>query len=100
MPSIPFRWLSERKATRKHTEVLLKSASALSLFAPFGQARGDDAEKILRALSDHLASQRNISLTFDADIEVITPDVQKIQFASSGRVQMSRPDKIRASRTG
>jgi hypothetical protein len=31
---------------------------------------------------------------------VITPALQRIQFASSGRVQLSRPDKLRAARTG
>jgi hypothetical protein len=31
---------------------------------------------------------------------VITPNLQKIQFASSGRVQLSRPDKLRVARTG
>jgi hypothetical protein len=31
---------------------------------------------------------------------VITPDLQKIQFASSGQVSLVRPDKLRANRTG
>jgi hypothetical protein len=60
----------------------------------------DDAAAILKSMSDYLASQKTISLAFDADIEVITPDIQKIQFASSGRILLSRPDKLRATRTG
>ena len=55
---------------------------------------------ILKSMSDYLASQKTISLSFDADIEVITPEIQKIQFASSGHVQLSRPDKIHADRSG
>ncbi len=51
-------------------------------------------------MSDYLASQKTISLSFDSDIEVITPEIQKIQFASSGQVLLSRPDKLRATRTG
>ena len=51
-------------------------------------------------MSDYVGSQKSISATFDSDIEVITPDLQKIQFASSGQVQLSRPDKIRIRRTG
>jgi hypothetical protein len=31
---------------------------------------------------------------------VITSNLQKIQFTSSGQVQLSRPDKLRATRTG
>jgi hypothetical protein len=31
---------------------------------------------------------------------VITPDLQKIQFASSGQLLLSRPDKLRATRIG
>lgn len=63
-------------------------------------ARADDADKILKAMSDYVGSQKSISATFDSDIEIITPDLQKIQFTSSGQVQLSRPDKIRVRRTG
>ncbi len=37
------------------------------------RAQGDDADKILKALSNYLANQKNISLSFESDIEVITP---------------------------
>jgi hypothetical protein len=60
----------------------------------------DDSGKILKAMSDYVASQRVISATFDSDIEAITPDLQKIQFTSSGQLLLSRPDKLRATRTG
>ena len=50
-------------------------------------------------MSDYLASQKTISLSYDSDIEVITPDIEKIQFASSGTVLLSRPDKLSATRT-
>lgn len=63
-------------------------------------AKADDADKILKSMSDYIQSQQGLSLTFDSDIEVITPEIQKIQFASSGTVALARPDKIRASRTG
>jgi hypothetical protein len=60
----------------------------------------DDSDKLLKAMSDYVGAQKSISATFDSDIEVITPELQKIQFASSGQVQLSRPDKIRMRRTG
>lgn len=64
------------------------------------QKAPDDALEILKAMSDYIASQKNISLTYDSDVEVVTPEVEKIQFTSSGKVLISRPDKVRATRTG
>ncbi len=72
-------------------------------FMPRAQAQSDNANNainILKKMSDYMTSQKTLSMTFDADIEVITPDIQKIQFTSSGQVQLSRPDKLHASRTG
>ena len=67
---------------------------------PEARAQGGNADKILKAMSDYVASQKAVSVTFDSDIEVITSSLQKIQFTSSGQVQLSRPDKLRATRTG
>lgn len=64
------------------------------------QSRAQDAEKIVRAMSDYLAGLKAMSLTYDTDIEVITPEIQKLQFASSGQVILSRPNKVRATRVG
>jgi hypothetical protein len=63
-------------------------------------AQAQDASKILKAMSDYVTSQKVLSLAFDADIEVVTSELQKIQFTSSGQVLLSRPDKIRVTRTG
>ena len=75
--------------------VLLSS----SVFVPAATA-GDDAPQILKAMADYLASQKTFSLAFDSDVEVVTPEVEKIQFASSGKMLLSRPDKLRVTRTG
>lgn len=63
-------------------------------------AQDDGAGKILKAMSDYLAGQKSISMTFDSDIEVMTENFQKIQFTSSGQVQLSRPNMVRAARAG
>jgi hypothetical protein len=63
-------------------------------------ARADDPAKLLKAMSDYLASQKSLSAKFDSDIEVVTSDLQKIQFTSSGEMKMNRPDKLRIRRTG
>ena len=67
---------------------------------PHAKAQGGDADKILKAMTSYVASQKTLSITFDSDIEVITDKLLKIQFTSSGQVQLSRPDKLRATRTG
>jgi hypothetical protein len=64
------------------------------------RAHAQDAGKILKAMSDFVSGQKTISMTFDSDIEVITAELQKIQFTSAGQVLLSRPDKLRRTRTG
>ena len=51
-------------------------------------------------MSDYVSSQKTIELTFDSDIEIITPQLEKIQFTNSGEALLSRPDKLRAHRVG
>ncbi len=63
-------------------------------------AQQDEARTILKAMSDYVSSQKTIELTFDSDIEIITPQLEKIQFTNSGELLMSRPDKLRAHRVG
>ena len=64
-----------------------------------GPAAGD-AKSVLKAMSDYMSSQKTIEITFDSDIEVITPQLEKIQFTNSGEMLLSRPDKLRAHRVG
>jgi hypothetical protein len=89
---------------RRAFAVGLLAGAALSLVI-LGASRarvdnGDDARAILKAMSDYVSSQKSITATFNTDIEVTTPDLQKIQFDSSGQLQLNRPDKLHASRTG
>jgi hypothetical protein len=81
------------------------SAAALALTIGLGTpsgARADeaDAKKLLKAMSDYMAEQKAISFGFDATLEVITKDEQKLALASSGALTLNRPDKIRATRAG
>ena len=63
------------------------------------QAADDDADQILKSMSDYLAAQKTMSLTFDSSLEAITPEMEKVQFASSGTLP-HRPNEIKATRTG
>ena len=51
-------------------------------------------------MSDYLDAQKAISFDYDATLEVVTNDKQKLALASSGTVTLNRPDKIRAARAG
>jgi len=65
-----------------------------------GSATPDDAMTILRSMSDYVSGQQTLELTFDSDIEVITPELEKIQFTNSGEAMLRRPDRLRAHRVG
>jgi len=78
---------------------VLLAATLVAAGAP-AYAKEGDAKGILKAMSDYVGSQEAIELTFDSDIEVITPQLEKIQFTNSGGALLSRPDKLSAHRTG
>jgi hypothetical protein len=63
-------------------------------------ACADDSANLLKAMTDYTAAQNSISATFDSNVEVVTSELQKIQFTSSGQFKLSRPDKLRIRRTG
>ena len=58
-----------------------------------------EAKRMLKAMSDFLGAQKNLSFGFDSVFEVITPTAQKLGLASSGTATLSRPDKIRFARS-
>jgi hypothetical protein len=77
--------------------------AAVMLFdGGIGVLRAEEADplKLLKRMTDHVGSQQHIAATVDTDIEVITPELQKLQFASSSTLQLSRPDKLRVARRG
>jgi len=57
-----------------------------------------NAKALLKAMSDYLAAQKNLSMGFDSTFEVVSKDHQKLQLATSGTVDLSRPDKIHTTR--
>jgi hypothetical protein len=78
---------------------------ALALAASLGLASGAradeaDAKKLMKSMSDYMAKQTTVSFGFDSSLEIVTKDQQKLMLASSGTVNLSRPDKIRAVRDG
>ena len=81
--------------------------SALALTLMLGVAASNcagageaEAKSLLKAMSDFMAGQKTISFDYDANFEIVSVDNQRIALASSGKVALSRPDKIRATRVG
>ena len=71
------------------------STVALSLIILFGTSAGikadeADAKRILRAMSNYMAAQESLSSEFDATLEVVTHDEQKLALASSGTATLRR----------
>jgi len=80
--------------------VVLAAAALLSITTVLSRADEGDPLRILKTMSDYLAEQKNLSVRYDADIEVVTPYLQKIQFTASGDVLVDRQGGLRATRTG
>jgi hypothetical protein len=90
--------------TRKRAAATI-STIALSLavgFLTLPQAHADEAaaRALLKNMSEYLALQKAISFAYDANLEVVTNEGEKIAVASSGDLILNRPDKIRATRHG
>jgi hypothetical protein len=66
--------------------------------AAMSNSSDQNARALLKGMSDYLAAQKNISMAYDSLFEVVTNDKQKLQLATSGTVELTRPDKIRTTR--
>jgi hypothetical protein len=92
------------KSARTATACLSIAALALmlGLGGALSGARADeaDARNLLKAMSDYMAAQKAISFQYETNLEIVTKDKQKLGLASSGKVTLNRPDKIRITRTG
>jgi len=75
-------------------------AFALANVIVLSSARADDPKAMFKQMSDYLASQKAVSFDYDTNLEVVTPENQKLGLASSGAMRLNRPDKFRATRTG
>jgi hypothetical protein len=65
-------------------------------------ARADEAQArgLVKAMSDYLAAQKDISLEYDSLLEIATTENEKLGLASSGTITLARPDKLRMTRAG
>lgn len=78
---------------------LLVSVTCLGAIAS-ANAGEADAKAILKRMSEYVASQTAISFNYDAGLEVVTKEDQKLALLSSGSLVLNRPDKVRFTRSG
>ncbi len=97
MTKVVRKWAGISAATISATALVLM----VGLGTPSG-ARADEAaaKSLLKAMSDYMAAQKTISFSYDATLEIVTKDKQKLAVASSGTMILNRPDKFRATRHG
>ena len=80
---------TQKKFLTMLASILMAGFTAATLSA---QTTAEEAKSMLKAMSDYVGSQQTIELTFDSDIEIITPQLEKIQFTNSGEALLKRPD--------
>lgn len=80
----------------------LISSLVILILMIFGPAYAEENQAMvkLKAMSDYVGRQQIIELAFDSAIEIITPQLEKIQFTNSGEAVLQRPDKLWAHRLG
>jgi len=89
----------KKKSQGLLTRMLLASLMCVSAVT-IVRADETDAKKMLKGMSDYVASQKAISFDYDAALEVITKEDQKLSLLSSGNIVLNRPDKVRFTRAG
>ncbi len=80
--------------------VLALGAGASAVAQPAAADNQQAARDLLKQMADYLNAHKNISAQYDLSLEVITPDIEKLTFNASGDVEISRPDRLHARRTG
>ena len=81
--------------------VTLAALAAFSLAAQAQPAGIDpEAQRLLKASTDFLASQQKFSADTRNTLEVVLKSGQKIEFNHTARQSVQRPNKLRAERTG
>jgi hypothetical protein len=78
--------------------------AAVAGFALAAQAQpagiAPEAQRLLKASTDFLASQKQFSAETRNTLEIVLKSGQKIEFNHQARVSAQRPNKLRAERTG
>jgi hypothetical protein len=63
-------------------------------------ARAEDPKAMFKEMSNYLTSQNAIAFDYDANLDVVTTEGERLGLASSGKMTLNRPNKLHATRTG
>ena len=105
---VQLRWTGERLPLTSAADEQAESQNRMAAIivsdaasARCGGTTGEAGPKaMVKAMTDYVAAQKAISFDYDVSLEVVTSDDQKLTLAASGNVELARPDKVRASRSG
>jgi hypothetical protein len=93
-------WGTEMAIIRGKALRVLATAT-LGLATSQGAAATEaEANALLKGMSDYLARQQTMALTVDTSIEIITSEIEKLQFNSTSTTTLKRPNQIRMKREG
>jgi hypothetical protein len=89
---------------RQIVSVVVLAVLSLSVQLKLGHAQPTgiepQAEKLLRRMSDYLASRQQFTLQAESSLEAVLTSGQKLQYDSPATLMVSRPNKLRAHRKG
>jgi hypothetical protein len=74
------------------------AATACACALPSALAQDSEAKAAFKTMSDFLAAQPSLSVSYDATLEIVTAGLMKVDLASSGSMSLARPDRIRMTR--
>ncbi len=86
-------------ASASAVAVAVMAWTAMSPGAAVVVADEAEAKRLLKAMTEYVGEQKAISFDYDANLEVVTKDRQKLALAASGTVSLIRPNRIRATRS-
>ena len=98
MPHSPIAAASLALCRRCRFIIPLAGAASLSVAAA-GYSDEVDARDLLQRMSSYLESEASFGFDFDEYHEVVTTDGERLGLASSGRVAVTRPDRLMVERT-
>lgn len=87
-------------AWRPYTLIIAATACAVAWSASAQDAIEPEAAKILAAMSDNLRSMPSLSVSYDADQEIVDLEGQKIQYSASGTIALDRAKGFLLTRKG
>lgn len=77
----------------------LLAVAAAAVGLPGASAAEAEALALLKGMTTYMAAQQAMSFRYDADLDVVTTEQQRLTLASSGTVSLARPGRVRFTRS-